>query len=165
MYTKEMFLAACEHEAKILKHLHTKLDPKMLDYRPTPKQRSMQELLESLPVNFYVVAEALRTGNFDIFKTEVPLVVAAAHANFPASIDTELGRLKTLVQNCSDADLQKPVKTFFNSEVPFGSALVDFSLRFLTAYRMQLFLYLKSCGRTEMTTFNCWGGQDAPPKA
>ena len=32
------------------------------------------------------------------------------------------------------------------------------------AYRTQLFLYLKSCGRDELGTMNLWGGADQPPK-
>jgi hypothetical protein len=30
------------------------------------------------------------------------------------------------------------------------------------AYRTQLFLYLKSCGREELSTMNLWQGVDAP---
>ena len=33
------------------------------------------------------------------------------------------------------------------------------------AYRTQLFLYLKSCGRDELSTWNLWGGADAPAQA
>jgi hypothetical protein len=29
------------------------------------------------------------------------------------------------------------------------------------AYRTQLFCYLKSCGRDELSTMNLWGGVDA----
>ena len=31
------------------------------------------------------------------------------------------------------------------------------------AYRMQLFLYLKSCGRSELNTSNLWSGEDPTP--
>jgi hypothetical protein len=30
------------------------------------------------------------------------------------------------------------------------------------AYRTQLFCYLKSCGRTELSTMNLWAGADVP---
>ena len=30
------------------------------------------------------------------------------------------------------------------------------------AYRTQLFLYLKACGREELSTMNLWAGADAP---
>ena len=31
-----------------------------------------------------------------------------------------------------------------------------------TAYRTQLFLYLKACGREELSTMNLWAGVDMP---
>ena len=30
------------------------------------------------------------------------------------------------------------------------------------AYRTQLFVYLKACGREELNTMNLWAGMDAP---
>ena len=35
----------------------------------------------------------------------------------------------------------------------------------LVAYRMQLFLYLKACGREELNTMNLWVGMDQPMPA
>jgi hypothetical protein len=31
------------------------------------------------------------------------------------------------------------------------------------AYRTQIFLYLKACGREELSTANLWGGADPQP--
>jgi hypothetical protein len=31
------------------------------------------------------------------------------------------------------------------------------------AYRTQIFLYLKSCGREELNTMNLWAGMDPTP--
>ncbi len=45
-------------------------------------------------------------------------------------------------------------------ELILGAALVNFPLKFLAAYRMQLFLYLKSTLTEELTTMNCWFGMD-----
>ena len=36
------------HEVRILLHLVAEVDPAKLDYRPTPKQRSLLELLQYL---------------------------------------------------------------------------------------------------------------------
>ena len=44
-----------------------------------------------------------------------------------------------------------------------GEALHSSCVRFVVAYRMQLFLYLKQTTHPEMSTSNCWLGQDAPP--
>ena len=42
------------------------------------------------------------------------------------------------------------------------SPLVHLALGGFAAYRTQLFLYLKACGREELGTVNLWGGVDAP---
>ena len=46
--TKSELIASLKHEVQILVHLASKIDPKMLDYRPTPKQRSTVRALEIL---------------------------------------------------------------------------------------------------------------------
>ena len=43
-----------------------------------------------------------------------------------------------------------------------GSFLVNSVLSGCAAYRTQLFLYLKACGRDELNTMNLWAGIDAP---
>ena len=40
--------------------------------------------------------------------------------------------------------------------------LVNNVLSGYAAYRTQLFLYLKACGREELSTMNLWAGMDAP---
>ena len=46
--TRDELIASLQHEVRILVHLCSKIDPSMLDYRPTPKQRSTMELLRYL---------------------------------------------------------------------------------------------------------------------
>jgi len=46
--TKAELIALPRKEVRLLLHLTTKIDPDMLDYRPTPKQRSTLELLRYL---------------------------------------------------------------------------------------------------------------------
>jgi hypothetical protein len=44
--TKDELIRSLENDVRILSHLTSKVEPGMLDYRPTPKQRSMLELLQ-----------------------------------------------------------------------------------------------------------------------
>ena len=46
--TKEELIGSLQNEARILLHLCSKIDPSILDYRPSPKQRSTIELLRYL---------------------------------------------------------------------------------------------------------------------
>ena len=43
--SKSEFISSLQDEVRILLHLASKIDRSTLDYRPTPKQRSMLELL------------------------------------------------------------------------------------------------------------------------
>ena len=48
--TQNELIGALQHEVNILQHLCSKVEPSMLTYRPTPKQRSTRELLDYLAV-------------------------------------------------------------------------------------------------------------------
>jgi hypothetical protein len=46
-----------------------------------------------------------------------------------------------------------------------GLLVITLVLNGHAAYRTQLFLYLKACGREELSTMNLWAGADMPAKA
>ena len=46
--TKEELIGSLKHEVHILLHLASKVDKAKADYRPTPKQRSILELMQFL---------------------------------------------------------------------------------------------------------------------
>ena len=70
----------------------------------------------------------------------------------------------TLLDGMSEDDLRGEVE-LFGVKASRGAFIVNQVLSGHAAYRTQLFLYLKSCGRTELGTMNLWGGMDAPAKA
>jgi hypothetical protein len=49
----------------------------------------------------------------------------------------------------------------FGRRASRGSILVNIVFAGHAAYRTQLFLYLKACGREELNTMNLWAGADA----
>src|SRR5690349_4739384 len=64
--TKDELISSLEHEVRILLHLISKIEPQMLDYRPTPKQRSLLELLQYLVVVGPVQLRVIRSGAVDM---------------------------------------------------------------------------------------------------
>jgi hypothetical protein len=62
----------------------------------------------------------------------------------------------------SDADFRGEIEMFGNKTTR-GAFLVNLVLCGHAAYRTQLFVYLKACGRDELSTMNLWAGVDAPP--
>ena len=62
----------------------------------------------------------------------------------------------------SDQDFRGEIDLFGSGKTTRGSVLINLVLAGHAAYRTQLFLYLKACGRDELNTMNLWGGVDAP---
>ena len=60
--TKSELIASLQNEVRILLHLASKIDRAMLDYRPTPKQRSTIELLKYLSVMGPALVQAAKAG-------------------------------------------------------------------------------------------------------
>jgi len=160
MFTREQFLNSVRHEVNVIKHLHTKVPKDHLDYRPTPKQRSLQELLEYLPVNLAVTKQLIADDWSDV-GANFQQIREDARKDFNATMDRELAMFVERVNKIPEADFQNKLTTLpGGNKIPLGDALLGFPFKFLAAYKMQLFLYLKSCGREELNTFNCWMGAD-----
>ena len=162
--TKSELVAALQNEARILHHLTGKIDRSKLDYRPTAKQRSTLELLKYLsmmgptlvryvkvntpdPAMWADAAAAADARDFDQTITAI-----AAHGDLYAS----------LLADVSDADLRAEVMGMDGSKTSSGSVLVNGVLCSCAAYRTQLFLYIKACGREDLNTMNLWAGVDSP---
>ena len=70
----------------------------------------------------------------------------------------------TLLGEWSDDDFRTEIE-MFGDRSSRGAIVVNMVLGGCAAYRTQLFLYLKSCGRHELGTMNLWAGMDQPPQA
>jgi hypothetical protein len=161
--TKPELLASLQNEVRILEHLASKADRTMLDYRPTPKQRSTLELLQYMSMMGPELIKAAKVGAF-----EPPVWTVAEQAAKARNLDqttTAIAAQKeqyaSLLNGISDADLRAEI-TMFGSKTTRGSFIVNHVLGGCAAYRTQLFLYLKACGREELSTMNLWAGMDAP---
>jgi hypothetical protein len=161
--TKAELIALLQYEVRILAHLAGKIEPSMVDYRPTPKQRSALELLRYLSMMGPTLIEAAIAGRFDPAAWTVA-EQAAATRDFEqtmAAIAAQERSYATLVDGISDADLRVEIE-MFGSTRSRGAFIIGIVLAGHAAYRTQLFLYLKSCGRTDLSTMNLWAGMDVP---
>ena len=163
--TKSELLTSLEKEVRILLHLASKIDPAWLDYRPTPKQRSTMELLRYLSYMGPMLVK-LAFGKVERSDRTVWTAVhqAAEARNFDetlAEIASHTDAYAALLADVSDADFRVEMDGF-SGKTTRGSFIVNLVLCGCAAYRTQLFLYLKACGREELTTANLWNGVDAP---
>jgi hypothetical protein len=163
--TKEELIATLRNEVRILLHLIGKVQPSMLDYRPTPKQRSMLELLQYLAIMGPTQIAVIQGGVFDrpaLSAAWTPAEEAARLLDFDqavAMIANLKDEYRRLLNPWTEADFRAPIDVFGRKSTR-GSMLVNLVVSGHAAYRTQLFCYLKSCGREELGTMNLWGGAD-----
>ena len=160
--TKPELIGSLQHEVRILLHLASKLDRTHLDYRPTPKQRSALELLKYMSIMGPGLIEAAKSGVFDRERWTAADRVAQARDfdGTVAAIAAQAELYPTLLADMTDEDFRAPIEMFGNKTTR-GAFIVSMVLGGCAAYRTQLFLYLKSCGRDELSTMNLWAGADA----
>ena len=160
---KTELINALQKETRILEHLATKVDPAMLDYRPTPKQRSTLEWFQYMSMMGKNLVTDGRTGTFNT-DAWMSAEKTAFSRSFPETVAAirELGDFyaKTIGE-MSDEDFRKEV-SFFGTTQSLGGFFVNTILAGHAAYRTQIFCYLKACGRTDLSTMNLWVGMDAP---
>lgn len=164
--TKSELVASLQNEVRILLHLASKIDRAQLDYRPTSKQRSTLELLQYLTMMGPALVQAAKAGKFDEAAWTAAERAAAAR-DFDqtlAAIAAQANAYSTLLADLSDADLRAEIEPF-GEKATRGAFIVTWVLCGCAAYRTQLFLYLKACGRDELGTMNLWAGVDAPAPA
>ena len=161
--TKPELIASLQNEVRILLHLAGKIERPMLDYRPTPKQRSTIQLLKYLTVMGPALVEAVKAGKFDPAAWTAAEKAAEAR-DFDQTLEAIAAQsdvYATLIGGMSDADFRGEIE-MFGGKTTRGACIVNMVLCGYAAYRTQLFLYLKACGRHELSTMNLWAGMDAP---
>ena len=157
------------HELNNAQHLYTKLDAKNADWRPRENMRTTLELMQYLCfigkamtahfVNPVEDREAARQQYRDLSKWSGH---AVTFENFPEMIELEKDEISNAFSNITDADMQRMTyHPFSNQETTLFEALLTV-MKYLTAYRHQLFLYAKMSG-AEIGTLNNWYGRDSQP--
>ena len=162
--TKSELNDSLKKEVRILLHLTGKLDRTQLDYRPGPKQRSAIELMRYLSFMGPTLIQAAKSG-FDREKWQAA-VHAAEKQGFDELVSTIAAQpavYDTLLGDMSDDDFRGEMTGFDGKKTSRGAFIVSLVLGGSAAYRTQLFLYLKACGREELSTMNLWQGVDPPP--
>jgi hypothetical protein len=165
--TKEELIKSLQNEVRILLHLASKVDPAKLDYRPTAKQRSTLELLQYMSMSGPILVRTmLKAGTIDpdawrnTWQTEEAAAKARNLEQAKAAIGRQSALFAELLSSCSDADFRTEIEMFGRKNTR-GWWFVNMVLCNYAAYRTQLFLYLKACGREELNTMNLWAGEDA----
>lgn len=161
MLTREELIEEIVLECAIAKHLYTKLNPADADYRPSPGQRSTLELLRYLVICGSSSAYQIATGDMDGARDRYMSSANMTFEEFPEAMDRQIEELRAVIGGVPEADLTTRTAPHPDgNEYPLGLMFVKMPLKWLTAYRMQLFLYAKANGAGEINTVNNWVGRD-----
>jgi hypothetical protein len=163
MITKEQYITSLVREIEIIKHLATKVDPTKLDYRPTPGQRSTLELLQYMGRNIIIGIKGNIAGDQNVYIELAKAPNPTTFENFVAQMDMQEKFVKETISALTEEDFQKE-STIFGSPNTLAMHLLG-NLKTVTAYKMQLFLYIKASGNSSIGTSNLWGGMDMPATA
>jgi hypothetical protein len=166
---KDSLLKSCIHDLAVCQHLHTKFDASQAHWRPRENMRTATELMQYLcfiggtmtkhfidPPADHETARNIYRANSKNSKENITF------ENFSDAIEREKDAIREAFSSITDADLSRTTYHMFSNE---ESSLFDSLLtvvKYLTAYRHQLFLYAKRCG-AEISTPNNWYGKDLQP--
>ena len=161
MITKEQLEVALTHECDIAIHLFGKLAPEAYDYRPSPGVRSTTELLRYLAMCGIGGIRWFESGNLDVWKENQARVADMAPEEFPEAMQRQKREIQEFFAGTGEETLRtREAKLPTGAKMPLGAAIMNSPLKWLAAYKLQLFSYAKANGAPEIGTANAWAGID-----
>lgn len=156
---KQHLLQNIEREITLLKQLTPFIEEKDLAFRPVEKVRSTFELMQYLStIGTYMMRHMLKNDINDEARQQYKEYRSTlTRANFNERLDKQLEEIKTYFSEISEEDLLlKEVSLPTREVLPLGAAIINAPIKWLTAYRMELFVYLKLNGHLELSTKEAW---------
>ena len=91
------------------------------------------------------------------FDAKIIAAKALSHEQFLMVMDEQMATIKDLFNQISEEDLTHKEITYpWGGKAPMGEAIIATSIKFLCAYKLQLFLFVKLCGDQQLTTADAW---------
>lgn len=160
MYTKDQIWSSFTKEFRILKHLVEKLPEGGEHHKPTEKQRTTLELMHYIAGFGGGIFSVIKAGDGMAFVDYANTVKEVAVDNFAAAIDKQEVDMKEMFDSFTPEFLAEEFSAWGQTQTR-GMFLLE-GLKMLTAYKMQLFLYVKAAGNHAIGTSNVWAGMDMP---
>ena len=167
MISKTELRDAILHDCKVAQALIAKLPEGAADYRPCPEQRSTLELARYLCKVAQGCTHAAIDGSFEWFGSNSERYDALTLDQIPAALDEEMAEITRLFDGISDDDFaNKPVdmEDSHMGKWTMQGWLLATAVKFTTAYKMQLFLYAKASGNTDLDTWDAWMDTGGVPR-
>lgn len=168
MKLSEYLIQAMEKDITILQHLYTKIPQDQFDFRPRENMRTVRELLHYISTTTSSMLTVFATStdhkeDMARLRTLTPPFEEFEIGDFHFILEEEKRIIRDLIGPLSDEELYtRMCFQPWREQVSLLSGILNGPLKYLTAYRMQLFLYLKLLGQ-EVNTANNWTGTDWKP--
>lgn len=147
-------------DCRVCVHLIHKIPADLHSWRPTPGQRSVEELLRYLCVSTISAIKGMcepDRGWRDHYQAKAK---ALTTADFAQAMEEQAQEILAWFEALpEDAFETHSVTMPWGETMTLGEAVVGSVAKWLPAYRMQLFLYLKQNG-VAVSTPNLWRGVD-----
>lgn len=148
-------------EMKIIRRLATKIPADKHDYRPTESVRSITELLQYLSTcGTGMLGFWHKKDDRDLKAFFAELNAGAKNvtpANFGAVMESQIELVNKLFDQITEDDLLNKEVTYpWGEKAMLGEAIIETSIKWLTGYKMQLFMKLKQTSDEKLTTPDLW---------
>lgn len=160
MITIQEYIDSLAHEFHIIRHLAEKIKPKQLSHKPTQKQRTLEELMQYLTIIFISGVDGIVSGNGEAYKKYFGGPMPTLEGFKGMMVDEEK-KVTELLKTLTDQDLQTEIAMWGRTQSK-ALHLINL-LKIASAYKMQMFLYMKQTGTENIGTMNLWAGMDQPP--
>ena len=161
MISKDALAAGMMHECDVILHLYEKLSPAAFAYRPSESQRSTLELLRYLSICGIAGLTCLASSDWKRFGEFLARTEDMQPQEFPEFLAREKREIGEFFAGVSEKQLESQEAPLpGGGNMPLGTAILNGPFKWITSYKMQLFLYAKATGASDLGTANVWAGRD-----
>jgi len=156
---KQHLLQNLQREIFLLKQLAPLIEERDLDFRPAEKMRSTIELMQYVSG---IGAVMLRWFVKDDLTPEEWVKIrehrkTLTRENFKDFLDKQMEDIIMYMNMITEEDMNTKEVTLPSKEkMVLGTAIINAPIKWLAAYRYQLFTYLKMNGRSDISTKEAW---------
>lgn len=160
MSHKQQILQVLEKETAICKRLFTLIPENLRDYSPGYEMRTTFELLKYISWSPGATVESFFENDMEkihnIYCKYSETGERMKWEEFPARMDEQMVKINEMLVNVNDEELlSREVQLPWRQKMMLGEALIETAVKWMTGYKMQLFLYLRMNG-LEVDTGDCW---------
>ena len=157
MFTVESLIRFWKTETDICIALFDKLPAGGLAYRPSPSQRSTLELLKYLSKGPRNGVIRVVKGDWNATPPAMEMAKDMPPSDFVREMRLQAADVERVLRAADPGALARETMSFpWGETLTKADALIHYPYRWLTGYRMQLFLYAKAAGATQLGTPDLW---------